>query len=43
MVDEEVEFGKWLDSIEFIDDDGKLLKTVLSDDSSDDPEGDREK
>ena len=43
-VDEEgeKEFGDWLESITFVDEDGKPLPTVLTKDESDDPEGDRE-
>ena len=36
------EFRLWLESIEFIDKDGKVVPPVLTKDESDDPEGDRE-
>ena len=39
---EEAEFNAWLDSIEFVDKDGKIIPAILTDDESDDPEGDRE-
>ena len=38
----EGEFQLWLESIEFIEEDGKVLEPVLEDDDSSDPEGDRE-
>ena len=38
---EELDFNTWLASINFIDEKGKVIKPVLSDDESDDPEGDR--
>ena len=43
-IDEESEkdFNAWLNSIEFVDKDGKIIPPVLTDDESDDPEGDRE-
>lgn len=37
----EIEFNAWLDSINFIDKNGKVIKPKLFDDESDDPEGDR--
>ena len=37
----EREFDAWLDSIRFIDKDGKMLPVTLEDDDSDDPENDR--
>jgi len=38
---EELDFNAWLASINFIDKKGKVIKPVLSDDESPDPEGDR--
>ena len=38
----EKEFRDWLESITFVDKDWKPLPVVLTDDESDDPEGDRE-
>jgi hypothetical protein len=37
----EEEFIKWMESITFVDKDGKPLPVVLTDDESDDPENDR--
>ena len=44
ITDEELdrEFNAWLNSIEFVDDEGKIVPPVLTEDESDDPEGDRE-
>ncbi len=39
--EEEKEFNAWLASIRFVDKDSKLMPVVLTDDESDDPEGDR--
>ncbi len=39
--EEELDFNAWLASIEFVDDESKLMPTVLTDDESEDPEGDR--
>ena len=43
-VDEEgeKEFSDWLESITFVDKDGRPLPVILTDDESDDPENDRE-
>lgn len=43
MIDEqsEQEFNTWLESITFVDDAGNVLPVLLTDDISDDPEGDR--
>jgi len=43
MIDKESEdnFNAWLDSIEFVDEDGLDIDYELSEDESDDPEGDR--
>ena len=38
----EKEFNDWLESIVFVDKDGRPLPVVLTEDKSDDPEGDRE-
>ena len=38
----EKEFNDWLESIVFVDKDGRPLPVILTDDESDDPEGDRE-
>ena len=38
----EDEFNGWLDSIEFMDEQGKVIPVLLTDDVSDDPERDRE-
>ena len=42
-IDKESEdrFNAWLDSIEFVDEDGKIVPAELTEDLSDDPEGDR--
>ena len=37
----EEEFNNWLESIEFVDDDGNIIVPELTEDESDDPEGDR--
>lgn len=37
----EKEFNEWLDSIEFIDEQGAIIPAVLEKDESDDPEKDR--
>ncbi len=37
----EKDFGEWLNSIEFIDEEGIVSPLILEDDDSDDPEGDR--
>jgi hypothetical protein len=41
-VKKELDFNEWLNSIEFVDEEGKVSETKLTDDESDDPEGDRE-
>jgi len=38
----EKEFNAWLESITFVDKNGKVLKPELTTDTSDDPEGDTE-
>ena len=38
----EKEFNDWLESITFVDKNGKPLPVVLTEDDSDDPENDRE-
>ena len=40
--DSEEEFNEWLQSIEFVDKAGNVLPTVLEEDDSPDPEGDRQ-
>lgn len=40
-IEEEFEFNEWLDSIEFVNREGVISRSVLRDDDSDDPEGDR--
>ena len=40
--EEEIDFNAWIDSVNFVDKDGQTLITVLSQDTSDDPEGDSE-
>jgi hypothetical protein len=40
MTADEREFAAWLESIEFVDKRGRVLTTTLTDDESDDPEGD---
>lgn len=40
--DNEEEFNLWLESIHFVDKNGKEIPVVLEDDDSPDPEGDRE-
>ncbi len=42
ILDNEDEFNNWIDSIEFVDKDGKIIQFTLEDDDSEDPEGDRE-
>lgn len=43
IIDEkEKEFNDWLNSIEFVDEKGNISEAKLTDDESDDPEGDRE-
>ena len=37
----EEEFNNWLESIEFVDEDGNIIAPELTEDESDDPEGDR--
>jgi len=37
----EKKFRDWLESIVFVDKDGKPLPVILTDDESDDPENDR--
>ncbi len=39
--EKEQEFNGWLESIEFVDRSNIPLPTVLTEDTSDDPEGDR--
>jgi len=39
--EEEKEFNDWLNSIEFVNEDGSISPAVLTDDESEDPEGDR--
>lgn len=41
-IDSENEFDKWLDSIKFIDEKGKIIKPILTEDKSSDPQNDRE-
>jgi hypothetical protein len=41
MLKSEIEFDAWLASITFVDDSGTVLPTILEDDESTDPEGDR--
>ena len=38
----EERFNAWLDSIEIVDEEGKVIDYELTEDISDDPEGDRE-
>jgi hypothetical protein len=38
----EKEFNAWLDSIRFVDGQGQVVDHKLTDDISEDPEGDRE-
>lgn len=38
----ERDFTEWVKSIQFIDEDGNISPPVLTDDKSDDPDGDRE-
>jgi hypothetical protein len=38
----EREFNAWLDSIDFVDKNGNASPAILTDDESDDVEGDRE-
>lgn len=38
---DEKKYQAWIESIEFVDDDDKIIPPVLTDDESDDPEGDR--
>ena len=40
--EKEKDFQEWLKSINFVNPDGKLRPIVLTEDTSDDPEGDRE-
>lgn len=44
MIDEqsEKEFNEWIESISFVNDEGNVLPVELTDDETDDPEGDRE-
>jgi hypothetical protein len=44
MIDEqsEKEFNEWMESITFVDEDDNVLPVELTDDITDDPEGDRE-
>lgn len=35
-------FNEWLESIKFVDKNGKVMPTKLYNDESDDPDGDRE-
>ncbi len=37
----EEDFNAWLDSIKFVDKDGNVISSVLTKDTSPDPEGDR--
>ncbi len=37
----EQDFNDWLESIEFVDSDGKIIPVVLGDDESEDFENDR--
>lgn len=37
----ESEFNDWLDSIEFVDEQGKVIAATLLEDASSDPEDDR--
>lgn len=39
--DSERDFGDWLDSIELVDENGKVIPTMLLPDESEDVEGDR--
>jgi hypothetical protein len=39
--EKEQEFNEWLESIEFVDENNISLPAVLTEDGSDDPEGDR--
>lgn len=41
QLESEKDFGEWLNSIKFVDEDGNVMPTILEDDDSDDPEGDR--
>lgn len=41
MEDNEKDFNDWLQSIKFVDKDGKVILTKLEKDNSDDPENDR--
>lgn len=41
QMQKENEFNAWLDSIEFVDESGRVVPITLTDDVSDDPEGDR--
>ena len=39
--EQEFDFNKWLESIEFVNSKGELLPAELKEDNSEDPEGDR--
>ena len=38
----EIDFNGWLDSINFVDSEGRVIPTELTEDDSYDPEGDRD-
>lgn len=44
MIDEqsEKEFNDWMESISFVDEEGVVLPVKLTEDETNDPEGDRE-
>lgn len=39
--EKEIEFNEWLESIEFIDAEGRVISAVLEEDDSEDPDNDR--
>lgn len=41
-IEKEKEFDEWLNSIEFIDENGNIVPPTLEPDPTPDPEGDRE-
>jgi hypothetical protein len=41
-MEDETEYIEWLKSISFVTKEGKVLSTKLTEDVSDDPDGDRE-
>lgn len=41
-LEEEQDLNEWLNSIEFVGENGKIIPHILEEDNSDDPEGDRE-